>query len=155
MYAAAVIVHVNNRSLQRYVAEFLDVRTQKWAAFAAVWNEVINQMRLSDVISNAERDMLKFHSFTNASKPVYLPIFQTAGCVERAVAVMVDEVSTYTYTLQQFIHSSYMYMLHVLFVSRNWLRAFLKHMLYTKSCVIISYLYHNAVCTLHHYDSST
>eukprot|EP00953_Heterococcus_sp_UTEX-ZZ885_P000789 949-Heterococcus_DN1.PRE.1 len=76
----------------RYVAEFLDVRTQKWAAFAAVWNEVINQMRLSDVISNAERDMLKFHSFTNASKPVYLPIFQTAGCVERAVAVMVDEL---------------------------------------------------------------
>ncbi|CAN0121210.1 unnamed protein product, partial [Phaeothamnion confervicola] len=70
------------RSAIRFQAEFLDVRTQKWAAFAAVWNEVINQMRQSDVISNAEKDMLKFHSFGGFSKPVYLPIFQTAGSVE-------------------------------------------------------------------------
>eukprot|EP00611_Tribonema_gayanum_P022145 TRINITY_DN4392_c0_g1_i8.p1 TRINITY_DN4392_c0_g1~~TRINITY_DN4392_c0_g1_i8.p1 ORF type:complete len:2019 (+),score=952.03 TRINITY_DN4392_c0_g1_i8:563-6058(+) len=80
----------------RYVdPSFLDVRTQKWAAFAAVWNEVINQMRLSDVISNAEQDMLKFHKFTGFSKPVYLPIFQTAGSVELAVNIMADEASMF------------------------------------------------------------
>ncbi|CAN0275368.1 unnamed protein product, partial [Discosporangium mesarthrocarpum] len=74
--------------LQEYVSEFLDVRTQKWASFAAVWNEVINKMRDSDVISNAEQSILKFHSFSGFAKPVYLPIFQTAGSVELAVSVL-------------------------------------------------------------------
>ncbi|CAM9568890.1 unnamed protein product [Chrysoparadoxa australica] len=82
-------------SMQRYVAEFLDVRTQKWAAFAAVWNEVINQMRLTDVISNAEQDMLKFHSFGGFAKPVYLPIFQTAGSVERSLAIINASAQAY------------------------------------------------------------
>ena len=50
--------------------EFLDLRTQKWATFAAVWNEVINNMRYSDVISNAEQGILKFHSFAGFAKPV-------------------------------------------------------------------------------------
>ncbi|KAG5186996.1 1,3-beta-glucan synthase component-domain-containing protein [Tribonema minus] len=78
-------------SKRQIAARFLEVRTQKWAAFAAVWNEVINKMRESDVISNEERDMLKFHKFVGFMKPVYLPIFQTAGSVERAVHTMADE----------------------------------------------------------------
>lgn len=85
----------NQNSIQRYLTEFLDVRTQKWAAFAAVWNEVINKMRDSDVISNKEKDMLKFHTFDGCLKPVYLPIFQTAGCVEQAVAIMAEEAKSW------------------------------------------------------------
>eukprot|EP00611_Tribonema_gayanum_P022138 TRINITY_DN4392_c0_g1_i1.p1 TRINITY_DN4392_c0_g1~~TRINITY_DN4392_c0_g1_i1.p1 ORF type:complete len:2193 (+),score=1022.20 TRINITY_DN4392_c0_g1_i1:563-6580(+) len=93
---AAARAEIGGMIPPRYVdPSFLDVRTQKWAAFAAVWNEVINQMRLSDVISNAEQDMLKFHKFTGFSKPVYLPIFQTAGSVELAVNIMADEASMF------------------------------------------------------------
>ncbi|CAM9094798.1 unnamed protein product [Ascophyllum nodosum] len=77
------------------VREFLDIRTQKWATFAAVWNEVINNMRRSDVISNAEQGILKFHSFAGFAKPVYLPIFQTAGSVELAMSMIAEYVRLY------------------------------------------------------------
>lgn len=59
-----------NNHPREFVREFLDLRTQKWATFAAVWNEVINNMRYSDVISNAEQGILKFHSFAGFAKPV-------------------------------------------------------------------------------------
>ncbi len=83
------------KTIRRYVAEFLDNRTQVWAAFAAVWNEVINQMRLTDSISNAERDILKFNSFSGLSKPVYLPIFQMAGCVEQGSSIITGAARQY------------------------------------------------------------
>ncbi len=90
-----LLVNSDGKSIRRYVAEFLDNRTQVWAAFAAVWNEVINQMRLTDSISNAERDVLKFHSFSGFSKPVYLPIFQMAGCVEQGISIITGAARQY------------------------------------------------------------
>ncbi len=85
----------DSNSIRHYVAQFLDNRTQVWAAFAAVWNEVINQMRLTDSISNTERDILKFHSFSGFSKPVYLPIFQMAGCVDQASSIITGAAHQY------------------------------------------------------------
>ncbi|CAN0165979.1 unnamed protein product, partial [Ectocarpus fasciculatus] len=84
-----------NNHPREFVREFLDLRTQKWATFAAVWNEVINNMRHSDVISNAEQGILKFHSFVGFAKPVYLPIFQTAGSVELALSMFDEHVALY------------------------------------------------------------
>ncbi|CAB1098159.1 GT48 [Ectocarpus sp. CCAP 1310/34] len=84
-----------NNHPREFVREFLDLRTQKWATFAAVWNEVINNMRYSDVISNAEQGILKFHSFAGFAKPVYLPIFQTAGSVELALSMFDEHVALY------------------------------------------------------------
>eukprot|EP00612_Vaucheria_litorea_P006825 CAMPEP_0171471610 /NCGR_PEP_ID=MMETSP0946-20130122/804_1 /TAXON_ID=109269 /ORGANISM="Vaucheria litorea, Strain CCMP2940" /LENGTH=1191 /DNA_ID=CAMNT_0012001127 /DNA_START=475 /DNA_END=4047 /DNA_ORIENTATION=- len=54
-------------------------------------------MRLGDIISNQERDFLKFHSFQGFSKPVYLPIFQTAGTFENAIAVVIDHATLFNY----------------------------------------------------------
>lgn len=82
-------------STRARLAEFLEIRTPKWAIFAAVWNEVINKMRLSDVISNAEKNILKFHLFEGFAKPVYLPIFQTAGSVDVAVNMIQEHVSLF------------------------------------------------------------
>ena len=69
---------------QRFMDE-LDVRTQRWVVFARVWNEIIYRLRDSDHMSNSERDIYLFSYFEWLSKPVYLPLFQTAGCVETAV----------------------------------------------------------------------
>ncbi len=85
----------DSKSIRHYVTQFLDSRTQVWAAFAAVWNEVINKMRLTDSISNAERDILKFHSFPGFSKPVYLPIFQMAGCIDQASSIIAAAARQY------------------------------------------------------------
>src|SRR5690606_22638643 len=86
---------MDTTALRNYVGRFLDVRTQKWVIFARVWNEVIDHMRRSDIISNAERDTLKFDRFDWLSKPVYLPVLQTAGCVERALHLTVQTAAAY------------------------------------------------------------
>merc|ERR1711871_1773751 len=70
-------------------AEFLDVRTQRWVVFSKVWNSFISSLRNADHISNAEQQTFKFDIFDWLSKPVYLPLFQTAGCVEKAVEAFV------------------------------------------------------------------
>ena len=59
--------------------------TSSWSVFAAVWNEIIDRLRLTDHITNVEKENHLFSTFTWLSKPVYLPLFQTAGCVETAV----------------------------------------------------------------------
>lgn len=80
--------------------------TKKWRVFAQSWNSIVQNLRETDIISNDERDMLVFHFFQGRgshhdvqppgdsetgqppdefNKPVYLPVFQTAGCIERAV----------------------------------------------------------------------
>ena len=63
----------------------LDVRTQRWVVFAKVWNSIVRKLRGSDHMNNAEMELYLFSYFDWLSKPVYLPLFQTAGCVETAV----------------------------------------------------------------------
>jgi callose synthase len=74
--------------LQGYVNRLLDVRIQKWVMFSTVWNEVIDHFRAEDLISNRERDYLKFSRFDGFSQAIYLPVFQTAGVVEEALDVL-------------------------------------------------------------------
>lgn len=82
-----------------------DVRSQRWAAFSVVWDELILKLRATDHISNAQRDRYLFsrcHWLTIALAPasadtsatsragtstgghVYLPLFQTVEGIERA-----------------------------------------------------------------------
>jgi len=71
--------------LQGYVNRLLDVRIQKWVMFSAAWNEIIDHFREEDIISNGERDNLKFSRFDGFSQAIYLPVFQTAGVFENAL----------------------------------------------------------------------
>ena len=67
------------------VSEFLDARSMRWVVFGRVWNEVVLNLRKTDHLSNQERDMFLFATFDNFSKPIYLPLYQTAGCVTMAI----------------------------------------------------------------------
>ena len=63
------------------MSAFLDsnsIKGRQWVIFAAAWNEVIDQLRLGDLIADEEKDMLKFNSFNSFRKPVYLPVFQVS-----------------------------------------------------------------------------
>ena len=64
------------------VAELLNIRTQRWVAFARAWNTIIGKLRDTDHLSDAEKSILIFTNFDWLTKPVYLPLFQTAGCFE-------------------------------------------------------------------------
>lgn len=63
----------------------LDVRTERWVVFARVWNETVRKLRENDYMSNQELEVYSFSYFTWLSKAVYLPLFQTVGCVDAAV----------------------------------------------------------------------
>ena len=58
--------------LQGAVNRLLDVRIQKWVKFSTVWNEIIDSLRSEDLVSNRERDYLKFSCFGGFSQTVYL-----------------------------------------------------------------------------------
>mmetsp|Transcript_54913 Transcript_54913/g.164424 ORF Transcript_54913/g.164424 Transcript_54913/m.164424 type:complete len:2150 (-) Transcript_54913:26-6475(-) len=81
--------------LQSYVNRLLDVRIQKWVMFSAAWNEVIDHFRQEDIISNRERDYLKFSRFEGFSQAIYLPVFQTAGAMEEVVTQLSRPVEEY------------------------------------------------------------
>ena len=74
--------------LQRYVNRLLDVRIQKWVMFSAAWNEIIDHFRQEDIISNRERDNLKFSRFDGFSMAIYLPVFQTAGVMDEVFTML-------------------------------------------------------------------
>jgi len=74
--------------LQGYVNRLLDVRIQKWVMFSAAWNEIIDHFRQEDIISNRERDNLKFSRFDGFSQAIYLPVFQTAGVMDDVIAYL-------------------------------------------------------------------
>lgn len=57
-------------------------RSQEWLIFAKIWNEVVRKLRLHDLISNSESFMLLFTQFSWLSKPVYLPLYLTGGCID-------------------------------------------------------------------------
>jgi hypothetical protein len=75
--------------------EFLDVRSQRWVLFGRVWNEVICKLRDNDHLSDKEKEILLFSTFDWFSKPIYLPLFQTAGCTETAIYKLKEAAASY------------------------------------------------------------
>jgi hypothetical protein len=70
--------------------EALDRRSQRWVVFGRVWNEIIERLWLSDHINLAEKNIFLFTKFDWLSKPIYLPLFQTAGSVSMALVAFRD-----------------------------------------------------------------
>jgi len=85
--------------LQSYVNRLLDVRVQKWVMFSAAWNEIIDHFRQEDIISNRERDNLKFSRFEGFSQAIYLPVFQTAGVIDDVLTELEAARDDQTYPL--------------------------------------------------------
>ena len=79
--------------LKQYVNEYMESHVMKgrqWVVFAQAWNEIIEAMREGDIVSDAESFILKFNTLPGFAKPVYLPVFQTAGLVENAAAAAAE-----------------------------------------------------------------
>lgn len=86
---------LNNLALQSNVNGFLDIRSQRWTIFAKVWNEIISRLRIADHLSDVEVDVMVFTHFDWLTKPVYLPLYQTAGCIEATVYTFKEAVVEY------------------------------------------------------------
>lgn len=67
-----------------------DSKGDRWMIFGRIWNEIVHNLRESDHLNDQERDWLLFSKFEWLSKPIYLPLFQTAGGVEVAAAAFQD-----------------------------------------------------------------
>jgi len=60
-------------------------RNVAWENFAVVWGEIIEDLRLGDLISNQERHMLRFRFDTTSVKEYYLPLFLLVGHIDDSV----------------------------------------------------------------------
>ena len=60
-------------------------RNVAWENFAVVWNEVIEDLRTGDLISNQERHMLRFRFDTTSTKEYYLPLFLMVGRIDESI----------------------------------------------------------------------
>jgi len=89
------VVDLTDGPVSSTMAKYLDVRSKRWVIFGRIWNEVIVKMRETDIISNSEKDLLLFTTFDWLGKPVYLPLFQTVGCVETAMYYWKDAQTEY------------------------------------------------------------
>ena len=57
-----------------------------WDSFACAWDEVVDDLREADLISNRERDNLHFIRLgygAQGVRPILLPLFWTAGQVQK------------------------------------------------------------------------
>jgi hypothetical protein len=57
-----------------------------WDSFASAWDEIVEDLRESDLISNRERDNLRFirlGPIMSGIRPTLLPFFWTAGQIQR------------------------------------------------------------------------
>ena len=71
-------------------------RTTAWQNFAVAWNEVIEDLRHDDLLSNAEKQLLVFRMVKGSRKELYIPILLTAGVYENAVEKVADLAFNYT-----------------------------------------------------------
>jgi len=57
-----------------------------WDSFAGAWDEVVDDLREADLLSNRERDNLRFIRLgysVSGVRPILLPHFWTAGQVQK------------------------------------------------------------------------
>ena len=76
------------QSLRTMMTDLSDERVAMWDSFAVAWDEIVEDLRGSDLISNRERDNLKFIRLgysIQGIRPILLPSFWTAGQLQRIV----------------------------------------------------------------------
>ena len=71
-------------------------RSTAWQNFAVAWNEVIEDLRHDDLISNSEKQLLVFRMVKGSRKELYIPILLTAGVYENAVEKVADLAFNYS-----------------------------------------------------------
>ena len=59
-----------------------------WDSFSSAWDEIVDDLREADLLSNRERDNLRFvrlgYSLSGV-RPILLPHFWTAGQVQKVM----------------------------------------------------------------------
>jgi callose synthase len=59
-------------------------QNEYWQLFSLAWNEIIKDMRIRDLLSNDEFEMMTFRRVAGREdRALYIPSFLTAGCFER------------------------------------------------------------------------
>ena len=96
-YSTSTTTNTTEHSHQKtttaeHMLDCLDIRSQRWVIFGRVWNEIIRKLWETDHISSAERDIYLFTYYDWLSKPIYLPLFQTTGCIS-IIAIAFKETS--------------------------------------------------------------
>ena len=59
-----------------------------YVSFCRAWNEIIDNFRAEDIISNQEMGYLKFSSFSSLTRPIYFPNFLLAGVIDDCLHVV-------------------------------------------------------------------
>ncbi|GAX79705.1 hypothetical protein CEUSTIGMA_g7146.t1 [Chlamydomonas eustigma] len=79
---------VRRANIQALVMDLTDEHAAMWDSFASAWDEIVEDLRESDLINNKERDNLRFirlGPILTGIRPVLLPLFWTAGQVQRVI----------------------------------------------------------------------
>ena len=71
-------------------------RSTAWQNFAVAWNEIIEDLRHDDLLSNSEKQLLQFRMVKGSRKELYIPILLTAGVYENAVEKVADLAFNYS-----------------------------------------------------------
>lgn len=75
--------------------DFLSDRSQRWVIFSKAWNLIIDHLRGHDHMSDNECEIYKFSSCEWFSKPVYLPLCITAGCIDNFLSDVKEAATKY------------------------------------------------------------
>ncbi|KAG1671275.1 hypothetical protein FOA52_010846 [Chlamydomonas sp. UWO 241] len=76
------------KDIQATMMSTSDELVAMWDSFAVAWDEVVDDLREADLLSNAERDNLRFMRLgysVQGVRPILLPLFWTAGQVQKVV----------------------------------------------------------------------
>ena len=66
-------------------SEDKDYRSPRWQRFSTIWNEVTDDLRRCDLVSDEERGLLSFRVRSDCEHAFYLPHFLTCGLVDSAI----------------------------------------------------------------------
>ncbi|KAG1671277.1 hypothetical protein FOA52_010848 [Chlamydomonas sp. UWO 241] len=84
----AGLAQPNGMSMEAMLLGTSDEHVAMWDSFAVAWDEVVDDLREADLLSNAERDNLRFMRLgysVQGVRPILLPLFWTAGQVQKVV----------------------------------------------------------------------
>lgn len=69
-----------------------------WRRFALAWNQVVDDIRLGDLISDEEQHLLQFRFREDCQRDYYLPLFMTVGIVDHGLDTCAAKATRYAVT---------------------------------------------------------
>lgn len=73
-------------------------REDRWTKFALTWNEIVNDIRADDLVSDEEQQMLLFRFVSDRQGNMikfYLPLSLTSGSVDKAITLLNEAAEEY------------------------------------------------------------